>query len=141
MSMTEVRTYFRARLNALNYREHPDGFNFENIPQTILDRSYHLEIGLITGSTANQETHNFSYPLTIRIFLKGFRDPAAKIDDAIGQAEVILADVLKPSNRLGVTIKDVVPDTVQVIPLDGTNDNDMILQMDFTTNLVCKFGN
>jgi hypothetical protein len=139
MSLSQVRSLFRTRLDGLGYREWPDGFNFENIPDTILDRSYHIETGLISGTSANQTVHNFSYSISLRVFLKGYRDPAAAIDDAVSQAETILADILSPSVRLSTTIKDIVPDTITVEPFDISNDNDVILKMDFTADIKCLF--
>ena len=139
MSLSSVRDLFRTRLDGLGYREHKDGFNFENIPQTLLDESYHLEIATITGSTTNQLTTFFEYPLNVRIFLKGFRDPASAIDDAITRAEEILADILSPSVRYGDDVKDIVPNTIEVNPLAITNDNDVILEMTFTSRIFCNF--
>jgi hypothetical protein len=139
MSLTDVRTYFRTRMDSLNYEEWPDGFNFQNIPQTIINGAYHLETGEISSGPANQMVHRFLYPVLVRVFLRGYADPASAIDDAISQSETILADVLKASNRLSDIIQDVVPNTVSIVPLDPSNDNDLILEMDFTANVVCNF--
>ena len=138
MSFTAPRPYMRDLMDTLNYREWTDGFNFENIPSTIFDESYHLETGLVSGLPANQVVHQFDFPLTLRVFLKGFRDPASAIDDALLRADEINASVLSPSNRLSETtgIKDVVPGTVQVLPYDTTNDNAVILEMVFNFNLI-----
>lgn len=139
MSITAVKPYFRAKLDALDYTEWSDGFNFENIPEALLDRAYHLEIGTITSGPANQTTHVFSYPLTVRVFLKGFKDPAANIDDAVGQAETILSSILDVTDRLGATIKDVINDSIDIVPLAGSNDNHLILEMNFTAVINCFF--
>jgi len=139
MSLVSVRPYFRARLDSLNYVEWTDGFNIENIPQTILNNSYHLAIETIDSGPANQLHHEFTFPVTLRVFLRGYRDPAAAIDDAISQAETILAEVLSPSNRLGTEIKDVTPESIDVRALADSNDNDIVLEMVFNTVIDCNF--
>jgi hypothetical protein len=139
MSITAVLPFFRARLDSLDYTEHEDALNFENIPQTILNEKYHLEVGPILSGPANQLDHDFEYPVTVRVFLRGFVDTNSLRDDAISRAELILEEILKPSNRLGTTIKDVVPNNVEILPIAASNDNDMILQLDFTSIIKCKF--
>lgn len=139
MSLTNVKPYFRTRLDTLNYVEWPDGFNFENIPSNLLDRAYHLTIGSITSGPADNKRHIFTMPIVARIFLKGFVDPAAKIDDAVSQAETILASLLSIDDRLGTDIKDIVPDAIDIVPLDGSNDNHLILEMNFTAVINCEF--
>jgi hypothetical protein len=76
MTLGGLRAFFRTRLDGLGYTEWTDGFNIENIPSTVLDMSYHLAVGDIRSGPANQLLHVFDYPLTVSIFLKGFRDPA-----------------------------------------------------------------
>jgi len=139
MSLVSVRQYFRDRMDSLSYSEWTDGFNFVNIPSTILNRSYHLEVGTISSNAANQHVHEFSYPITLRLFLKGYRDPSAAIDDSIVEIESIYSNVLSPTNRYSISIKDVVPNSVSVIPLDASNDNSIIVQFEFDTKIVMKF--
>lgn len=139
MALTDVRPYFRTHLNALSLKEHPDGFNVENIASTILDNSYHLEIGTIATSASNQRDHIFAMPIKVRVFLKGYRDPANEIDAAIALSENIMAEVLKPSNRYGTDIKDIIPVSIVPTPLDESNDNSVILEMDFTANVILCF--
>jgi len=139
MALTDVRTYFRGKLDALGYSEWSDGFNSENIPQSLLDKSYHLEIGTITSATSSHLTYTFSYPLTVKIFLKGYVDPSGAIDDAILQSESILASILDTASRVGLDIKDVIPGTVDVLQFDASNDNDLILQMEFISIIMCVF--
>ena len=131
--------YFRARLNSLNYKEWEDAFNFDNIPQTRLDMAYHLEVGAIDSGPANQLAHQFSMPVVVRVFIKGGRDTKASRDDALSQSETILAEILKPSNRLGIAIKDVQPDGLTLNVLDTSDDNDIILEMNFTSIIWCNF--
>ena len=140
MSLSSVRSYFRTVMDGLGYEEWTDGFNVENIPQTIKDRTYHLETGFIDSGPANQLTHQFDYSITVRAFFKGYNEPAAAIDLAILASEGILAVALDPANRLGLSIKDISPGSIQVQPRDFTNDNDVVLIMEFNADIICDFS-
>ena len=59
-------------MDGLGYEEWQDGFNFNNIPETILDQAYHVGPAEISGGVANQLDHKFDYDLTLRVFKKGF---------------------------------------------------------------------
>lgn len=139
MSFSSVLPAFRVELDLLGLTEWTDAFNVENIPQTILDRSYHLEIGGITGNNANQTVHGFNFPVTVRVFLRGYQDTSQTRDEAMSLLDSILAELLKPAFRLGQVLKDVKPVSIDLSSLDGTNDNDMILTMVFSADLLCAF--
>ena len=86
---------------------------------------------MISAEPANQATHQFTYPLELRVFVEGFRDPKQAIDDAIVASETILSSFLTESIRLGTDIRDVVPVSVNLEPLDASNDNSVILFLNF----------
>lgn len=141
MSLAEIRPYMRDILDGLGYDEWTDGFNFENIPSTIFNESYHLEVGVISAGVANQRAYRFTAPVLLRVFLKGFRSPSEAIDDALLRGDTILSGVLAESERLGVpadnrSIKNVFPGPIQTLPFDASNDNAIILQMEFNFDLI-----
>ncbi len=135
MALTDVRPYFRTRMVSLGFKEWPDGFNFENIPSNILDQVFHIQSDTITPDTTNMTNYDISSPVTLRLFIKGFRDPAQAIDNAISSYETILCDVLKPANRLGTLIQNVSPGSTSILPLSDNNDNAVILEMEFTARV------
>ena len=83
MSLTSVRDYFRTRLDGLGFTEWTDGFDFEYVPETIIDGSYHLTVGSLSLITSNHTVDDINYPIAIGLYLKGFRDPASAIDESI----------------------------------------------------------
>lgn len=136
MSLTLVRPYFRTRLDSLGYSEWTDGFDFENVPETILDRSYHLEIGSMSLIGTNQTLVDIAYPILVRVYLKGFRDPATAIDDAVEAGEGIICDVTKVTNANGQGIKDVQFASFDVLPKDvASNDNIVLLELSFNARI------
>ena len=94
MSLTAVRTYFRARMNERSYAEHVDGFNIDNIPSTLLHKSYHLLSGPVRPIKQNQEVIELTSEITIRFFLKGYRKPSEAIDLAIAEEEALIKSSL-----------------------------------------------
>jgi hypothetical protein len=94
-----------------------------------------METGFITASEANQIVHSFDMPVTIRVYKKGYVDILSAYDEAHSDMDTILADILDPLVRIGTIIKDVVPDSIQPLPLDDSNDNVIIIEFNFTAKL------
>lgn len=140
MALSSVRTLFRQRLEGLGYREHRDAFNFENIGANILDDSFHLETGSVASFAANQLAHDFEYGITVRIFKRGYSDPATLLDEIDQIAQDVYSDILAPGIRLGTEIKDIVPNSYQPLPYDASNDNSIILEMSFTARVLLCFA-
>jgi hypothetical protein len=103
MSFSGAKAYARGLMTDLGYTEWLDGFNFENIPRTLQNRAYHLELGQATIASTHQDNHAGTVPLTVRVLLGGFRNPKSKIEEAAALAETIVDEFVKPSNRLTQT--------------------------------------
>lgn len=136
MSLTAVRTYFRDRMETLGYDEWPDGFAFDNIPETILNGAFHLTSGTVTQNVQNQTAVDLSAPITIRLFLKGFRSPASAIDESISQGEEVICECVKAVNAHNQAIKDVQFLNLEPQPLDESNDNSVLLVINFEARVV-----
>jgi len=133
MSMTACRAYFRTQANSIGLKEWKDGFSFSNIPSNIIDKSYHLEAGPGVGVKLNQNDQEINFQVIVRIFVKGFRDPASGIDTAIALTEDLLEQALDPATRLTQTtgIKQVTFESVNFEPPIGDNDNLIIASVQF----------
>lgn len=136
-----VRPFFRTQMTGLGFKEWKDGFNFENIPSTLLDKSYHIEnpSGDRVGSY-DQRSQNFEQVVLIRVFFKGYRYPADAIDNAQAQLDNIVDQVLDPRIRIGVKIKNVYLNSWQTLQLAKSNDNGAILEMEFRVLLIAGLG-
>lgn len=140
MGLASVRSLFRERLEGLGFTEHRDAFNFANIGATVIDKSFHLETGVVTSGPANQLAHFYDYGITVRIFKRGFNNPAEALDEIDALADTVYADLLAPGIRLGTEIKDIVPNSYQPLPYDSSNDNTIILEMSFTASVILCFA-
>lgn len=139
MALSDIRSYFRTHMEALDYVEWRDGFNAENIPSTLLNNSFHIESGDVTPTVSNHQVYEFDCPVTVRIFLKGYLDPVSAIDDSYASVEDIYSELLLPSSRLTTAVKDIVPTAVRVSPLTLQNDNAVLVEIDFNAKTFMSF--
>lgn len=139
LSLELVRPYFRTRLNALSYTEWADGFGIDNIPDTILDRSYHIQHGNIVQRSRGGSDIVYVVPITINVFYKGFRDVSTAIDQGMAGAEAIVNACVKQANYTN-PIKIVEFGGFTVEPLDESNDNTVKAVINFNAVVpVCLY--
>lgn len=126
-------------MNSLGYKEWTDGFNFDNIPSTLLsrkERMYHIETPTSGRSDSyDMASQDIDQDVVVRVFFKGYRDAASAIDAAMAAKDTILGDVLNAANRTSV-LQNVFYNNGQIIPLNDTNDNAAILELNFIGRIV-----
>lgn len=132
MSLTLVRPYFKARCLAVGLTEHTDVFNFQNIPSSISNYSFHVEFTSASGVKLNQHDQEITIPCNVSFYVKGYRNPAEGMDKAIAKCEALIVETLLPANRLGQCLKNVTLSSVTFEPLAGSNDNTIKVQIGFT---------
>lgn len=129
MSLTSIRPYFRARLNALAYKEWDDAFNFDNIPEDILDKAYHIEALSVSAQSMNQTDLQVEHEVVTRLFFKGFHKPKDALDKVMERLEDIFVEILKPTNRLTGTsgLRNVLLTSAELSPIADSNDNSILV--------------
>lgn len=130
MSIKLIRPYIRTRMNALGFKEHLDAFNVEDIPSTVLNKSYHIGQGPVETRQIQMDYSEVEMGITLKFFIKGFKDTSSGIDTAIAFTEDILESIIKPSNRLSGNVKDVIFNSAIYEPLAVSNDNAIIATLD-----------
>ena len=118
--------YLKDILKNNGYREWEDALNFENIPNSLLDKSYHLEIGQGRGQKIHEILHN----IRIRLFYKGYKNPASATNLAYDEMEK-LATLIIAGRISHAKIKNIVFNNYQIEKQDKTNDNNVMLMLDF----------
>lgn len=133
MSITACKAYFRTQANAIGLKEWKDGFANDNIPSNLFNKAYHLEVGPAVGVSLNQNDQLINMQIVVKIFVKGFRDPASGIDTAISLTEDLIIEALDPATRLTQTtgIKQVTFESVSYEPPLGDNDNLIVASVQF----------
>jgi hypothetical protein len=134
MKNGDVLSYCRARLKTLGRVEHSDTFNFENVPKPRLQSAFHLELGQARGTKVSQDNQEGQTPVTVRLSFAPARATTPIRDAAIAFADSVIAEFINPKNRLTQTnsIKNVMYNTTTLEPLANSNDNGLIVNLNFT---------
>lgn len=136
--LNDVKPYARTMMANLGVRtEWTDGFNFENIPSTKLDKTFHVELIDAREISNNQDNLVVEQPFFLRVFRSATGNPKTAIDLCLKEAKQIVDEFLKPQNRLTQpAIKNVMLDSVLVEKLNASNDNGLIGKIAFTALVI-----
>lgn len=137
--IAEIKPYFRDIIDGLGYEEHRDFINFENIPGTIIDDSYHIEIGTINPIAVDQLVYTLNAPVTIRLFKRGYNDTVQAQESLIQSTDTLLAGVLDPTIKLNAELFNVVPGTINYVQLSFSNDNWIVAEVSFVATIKLCF--
>lgn len=135
MSLSNVRSYLKTRMDLLGYSEWRDGFKTDNIPESIMDMSYHILVESIDGGSINHTHQDTFSNVSMKVFYRGYLDVTEAIDTAILGVETIVKDICKVSNRTSTTL-NVVFNGAEFSPINDLNDNSVLVDMDITVRVV-----
>jgi hypothetical protein len=139
MSLTAVRPYFKTQLGTLGYKEHKDAFNVENVPSQALAKTYQLNIGSPRQVMVDQQSINIQTPVTLTMYGKAAKDTTISTDAAFEMVEEVVTLLMRPTNRLTQTFKNLLLLSVEVVPIDESNDNAIEVRMNFEVHTILSF--
>lgn len=122
MNLSIARTTIRSVMEDLGFEEWTDAFNIENIPETLLDKSFHILSPSASGVKLNMHDQVIDFEHHLTIFRRGFQNPAEAEDSIIEDCEDILCSILSPENRL-VDKLNIKFEGFTIDPLNIENDN------------------
>lgn len=140
-SFITLRQYFVDRMAAVDpdLKEWDDAFNIENIPSSVLDKSWHITFGTFNYTGSAHTCLNFDCPVTLSVMFKGYRAPKEAIDTALTFADSIVKECTKPVQRLNQpSIKNVLPGIVNIRELGASNDNVVVLEIQFNCIVIIE---
>lgn len=135
MSLSNIYPYFRSRMKGLGYEEWPDGFNRDNIPSTIRNKSFHILTPDMVGGTVNQNHQDTSTSVSISFIINGYRDPTEAKEKAMLELEKIIKDIINIRNRTA-TLLNVIFEGANMDALNSNDDNQVLVDMNFTAIVV-----
>lgn len=135
MGLANIYPYFRARMKALDFKEHKDGFNRDNIPATVLDKSFHILTPNGTGGGVNQNHQDVGTSVSIMFVLKGYRDPTDAKERAMQQLEKCIKEICNVRNRTD-SLFNVVFEDYRMDPVNESDDNQVLVDMSFTAQVI-----
>jgi len=139
VSYSQVRTYVRSRVFATcpELKEWKDAFNFQNIPNDVINTYYHIEYGPVS-TLKDDATLEDSMTLTVRVFKKAYGETSDEMDSIMDkalcmrQAIISKVDVAQTDN-----IREIEGSLITPLAFDDSNDN--IIQVDLEFNVRLYF--
>lgn len=128
MSLGAVTPYFDQCLKSLDYKEWPDEYTVDNIPGDLLDCTYHLGIGPISGTPASHTCFTFTFPVALTIHSKqvGNLSTSEETNKLMLRIDDILCKTLAAESRYSESatgIKSIAPSGIVIEPIDDNNLN------------------
>lgn len=135
MSLSNVYPYFRSRMKGLGYKEHDEGFDRDNIPSTVLNKSFHILSSSGSGGTINQNHQEVGVDINLRYCIRGYRKPTDAKETALKEMQTILEDICNITNRTS-TLFNVVFNDFSMEQLSESNDNVVVTDLGFTAFVI-----
>lgn len=137
--MKAALQFARSRLSTMGLVEWTDALNFANIPRTLLDTSFHLEIGAALNEAEHQDNIHIGVPLVVRLFHSGYVDTGTARDVALDRSEQVIDDFISAPNRLNFPgIWNVKFESMEFAPFEATDDNVFLITVSFTVLVIKK---
>lgn len=136
MSISLIKPYFTQQLNALGLTEWTDAFGEDNLPSTVVDRSYHQRVVTVSGTSINQETLEYLVNHELKIYFKSFNDTDLGVDNALIESESVIVKCCNLPEYSTAGLKGVFLDSMDVSPFDNeVNDNLMVATIQFSVRV------
>lgn len=138
MGLINGKLYFIDIMKGLGFKRHKDAFNIDNIPKTLLNKSYHIAYGPIDPVQQDQAALELNVEIVVNFYVKGKKCTDEVQDKAIGYMNSIFMEAFKSSNRVASDygIKNVILTTASLNELSDSNDNSMFGEMIFNCIII-----
>jgi len=130
--MKSVREYIRNRMSTLSLKEWTDEKNVENIPRSLLEKVFHVELSSGTELSQNQTDLVVQLLPTVTIFKIGYRNTSQNADEIFTKIETVIKAVT--NTPLAVTqdqMKIIRLENFTVDQINVSNDNIFIAEIVF----------
>lgn len=145
--LTQVRDYIKTRIESVfpDYSEWKASLSeIGNIPQTRLDETYHITLGVNSSSQKIDRHIEDSFSVTVTTFKRGFNQSVEARDSALQASNCIRLDVINPDNVEAYkaandgNIESVEAITMEPSEIEESNDN--IIKIELELNVRLFFG-
>lgn len=101
MVFSKVKNIVKDEMISLGFSWWSDSFNFENVPSTLIDKSFHIDLdGEVRQEEKDPRGSVFALPYKISFVIKGFRDVDQGHSLALDSGEKIIKHFLSSQNEL-----------------------------------------
>jgi len=144
MSISSIKPFFRAQLNAIGYtNEWTEAYQFDDIPSTKRDKAFHILLGDAFSNGQNQTDQEILIPVGVTIYFKAGRvEEDGRLTSMIA-AEAVIKQICSPQIRVTQAndgIKDVRISSFEAVPLSEDQDNITRLNLAFEVYYILDFA-
>lgn len=132
----DLRSYIKSQIKLVDsdLKENPKAFYNNGIGDTILDKSYQIEINDITNILRTDYRED-SVGILVSIFGRGYRDEVAEYDELLDKSLCIRDNIIKLGNFTGqFNIVNAEAGSIVASQLDG-NDNAFKIDISLTLTI------
>lgn len=146
MSYSQVRGYLKNEIESFNpkYKEWRDALVFDdaqNVPSTLADTRYHIEMNSMTSTPAQDTLVQDSWLVTMTLLKYGFNDPLSALDSLLDDAFCIKSVIIdcrnveeyKQANDGSIEAVELL--SINPSAIDASNDNVVKVQMQFNVRM------
>lgn len=148
MGLIHARPFIRTVVeDVTSLEEHTDAFSINNIPDNLLDDTYHIAPGSFpVNERFNQTGNSINYATVLRIFKVGDInddqqwDTSAAIDTVTAIAEPLLQALLDPQRRTD-NVKQVLYNDMRFVDLTTEADHIVVCEIDLDIQVILCANN
>lgn len=143
MGLTHARPFIRAIVETASTSlvEHRDAFSRANIPESLLDNSYHIAPGVFVSNTRMQQAASIvRYRTVLSLFKRGFQDTSGAMDDIIDLGETLVEALLDPFSRTD-NVKQVLYNEMRLDDLAVESDHIIVCEIDLDIDVILCANN
>lgn len=134
MSIVQAFKYIEENTAELGYTQWVEPFDKENIPSTIIDRTFFVEFNGSSREGQGNQTLSIRHEFDVSLFFKGYRNTKAESVAILTAAESVIQK-LCGYNKTWQNINAVEFSRLELVPFDEQN-NDNILVAVITLDVV-----
>ena len=136
----ELRQFFIDRIVECDssLKEWKDAFNIDNIPESIIDNSFHIAIDEIV-TTEDDSSVTDQVNIAVTLFKKGFRETQTAHDEVLDKAISIRLNAISVSRYNQTIVRNVQATTTTATDME-TNDNLTIVVTNYVAFLTLNIS-
>jgi len=134
--ISDIRSFIKARILAedADFKEWKDGFNRDNIPSTLFNKSFFISYSLPSNIKTDSSWTDDSVSASAELFFKGYINIQDALDSAMNTADNIYR---RASNSVNYTNEIKKVDGVSIIPEPLiSNDNSIIITITWNIRFI-----
>lgn len=141
-AISQVRTYLKQKFSDTDsdFSEWEDALNFENIPETIIDKNYHIKLGVLSGSVKKDHVVEDNLSGEINVFFRSFRETQSPFNigyDLVNEFRLRAINTFGIDRGIWKELADVNLSTIEPV-FFPSNDNLFVFRMFMDVKLIQK---